>query len=125
MSVKVRHNTSEKKASRIKRKRRIKEKVKGTPERPRLVVFKSNSHIYAHVIDDKSGNTLASASTLSKEAGKKLGSTKAGAEEVGKLIVKMVSEKKISNVVFDRNGYLYHGKVKALADAAREAGLRF
>lgn len=107
---------------RIQRKRRVRAKVSGTIERPRLAVFKSLKSIYAQVIDDIAGKTLASAK-LSEIA--KAGNTIEGAKEVGKLIAKKCKEVKIENVVFDRAGYQYHGKVKALADGAREGGLQF
>ena len=112
---------------RERRKLRIRKKVNGTPERPRLTVFRSTKHIYAQVIDDATGVTLAHASTLSKdlkgtlEEDNKVGAAK----KVGSLIAKICKSKKIDKVVFDRNGYLYHGRVKALAEAAREAGLNF
>jgi large subunit ribosomal protein L18 len=99
---------------------RIRLKLKGNQERPRLAVFRSLKHIYAQVIDDRAGKTLAAASS-----GEKSSSVKSGAKEVGKLIAERAKTKGISKVVFDRGGYLYHGRVKALADAAREAGLEF
>lgn len=112
--------------ARKRRKVRIRKKISGCVERPRLVVYRSNLHIYAQVIDDKTGNTLVSASTLAlSKAGAKAGSNKAGADLVGKEIARMALEKQISQVVFDRNGYLYHGRVKAVADGAREGGLKF
>ena len=114
-------NKSEK---RIARQKRVRAKVKGTEARPRLCVFRSLNNIYAQLIDDTKGVTLAEASTLDKEI-KTKASNIAAATEVGALIAKRASEKKIDTVVFDRNGYLYHGKVKALAEAAREAGLKF
>ena len=105
---------------------RIREKVAGTSERPRLNVYRSLNHIYTQVIDDASGTTIASASTVSKKSeGKKAGGNVAAAKEVGKLIAERAKEKGIKKVVFDRGGYLYHGRIKALADAAREAGLEF
>ena len=108
------------------RKIRIRKKISGTPERPRLVVFRSNQHIYAQIIDDTAGKSLAAASTLvlaKQEAG--LHCNKEGAARVGKEIARLAKEKNITKVVFDRNGYLYHGRVKAVADGAREAGLEF
>ncbi|MBQ7608647.1 MAG: 50S ribosomal protein L18 [Desulfovibrionaceae bacterium] len=108
------------------RKIRIRKKISGTAERPRLVVFRSNMHIYAQLIDDTEGKSLAAASTLAlsrAEAG--LHCNKDGATRVGKEIARMAKEKNISKVVFDRNGYLYHGRVKAVADGAREGGLEF
>jgi large subunit ribosomal protein L18 len=102
---------------------RIREKISGTPERPRLNVYRSLNHIYAQIIDDSKGVTIASASTL---AGKiNAGGNVAAAKEVGKLVAEQAIEKGVKKVVFDRGGYLYHGRIKALADAAREAGLVF
>jgi len=111
----------------LKRKIRVRKKVFGSKDRPRLNVYSSLKHIYAQVIDDEEGRVITSASTLCKELKGKLASTKniEAAKEVGKLIGKKCIEKEISKVVFDRNGYLYHGRVKALADAAREAGLKY
>ena len=106
---------------------RIQQKVRGSMDRPRLAVFKSGKHIYAQVIDDGSGKTLAHASSLDaglkKEA--KTGANVGTAKRVGKLVADRAREKGIGKVVFDRGGYIYHGKVKALADAAREGGLEF
>lgn len=112
---------------RERRKLRIRSKISGSDERPRLSVFRSAKHIYAQVVDDASGKTLAAASTLSRDIKGTLGEdTKTdAANKVGSLLAKMCLEKKIAKVVFDRNGYLYHGRIKALADAAREAGLQF
>ena len=113
----------DKNAQRQKRHRRIRAYIKGTTERPRLNVFRSNKAIYCQLIDDLSGQTLVSASSLEiKDA---TGGNIEGAKLVGKLIAEKAVEKGIKNVVFDRGGYLYHGRVKALADAAREAGLEF
>jgi large subunit ribosomal protein L18 len=112
---------------RERRKLRIRKRVTGTSERPRLSVFRSAKHIYAQVIDDASGNTLAFASTLSKDLRGTFGEddkTEA-AKKVGALVAKICKSKGIEKVVFDRNGYLYHGRVSALAQAAREAGLEF
>ena len=103
---------------------RIRQKVGGTAARPRLAVFKSLKHIYVQVIDDASGKTLVAASTRDKDAGTK-GSNAAAAKAVGALIAKKAKDKGIKQVVFDRGGYLYHGNIKALADAARENGLEF
>ena len=114
----------DKAAKRVARQKRVRAKVKGTEERPRLCVFRSLNNIYAQIIDDTKGVTLVEASTLDKEVKTKASNIAAGAE-VGALIAKRAIEKKIDTVVFDRNGYLYHGKVKALAEAAREAGLKF
>ena len=112
---------------RERRKLRIRKKVNGTAERPRLSVFRSAKHIYAQVIDDATGNTLAHASTLSKDLKGTLEEDNkvAAAKKVGALVAKICKSKKIDRVVFDRNGYLYHGRVSALAQAAREAGLEF
>jgi large subunit ribosomal protein L18 len=106
---------------------RIRKKLSGTPERPRLAVFRSQSHIYAQLIDDSVGRTLCAASSLDKElrAEMKRGATVRAAQAVGKLIAQRAQEKGHSAVVFDRGGFLYHGRVKALADAAREGGLKF
>lgn len=109
------------------RHRRVRQKVYGTPERPRLNVFRSNKHIYAQIINDENGHTLVAASTLDKELKDKLTSTsnKEAARLVGELVGKRAIEKGIDKVVFDRGGYLYHGKIKELAEGAREAGLKF
>jgi large subunit ribosomal protein L18 len=103
--------------------KRIRRKVQGTPERPRLAVFRSVAHIYAQVIDDSKGHTLVAASSVEKEG--KGGGNVAAAKAIGKSIAERAKEKGIRQVVFDRGGYQYHGRVKALADAAREAGLEF
>jgi large subunit ribosomal protein L18 len=112
---------------RERRKYRIRSKISGTQERPRLTVFRSARHIYAQVVDDISGKTLAAASTLSRDLRSSVsGDDKTvAAKKVGMLIAKTCLDRKIAKVVFDRNGYLYHGRVKALAAAAREAGLDF
>ena len=112
---------------RERRKLRIRKNVNGTAERPRLSVFRSARHIYAQVIDDATGNTLASASTLSKDLKGQVdeGTKVEAAKKVGKLIAKACKDKGITQIVFDRNGYRYHGRVSALAQAAREAGLEF
>ena len=104
---------------------RIRKKVRGTAAQPRLAVFRSVKHIYAQVIDDEQGVTLCSASSTEKGAGANPGGNIAAAETIGKLIAERAKEKGISQVVFDRGGYIYHGRVKSLADAAREAGLQF
>ena len=106
---------------------RVRKKISGTTECPRLCVYRSNSHIYAQIIDDTKGVTLVSASTLDKEikGSVSVGSNIEAAKEVGKLIAQRAQDKKISEVVFDRGGYVYHGRVAALAEAAREAGLQF
>ena len=118
---------AEKVKRRLKIKRRIRKKISGTPERPRLSVFRSNKHIYAQLIDDEAGRTLVAASTRSKElAGQLEGKTKTEqAKMVGELLAQKAKQAGISNAVFDRNGYKYHGRVKALADGAREGGLIF
>jgi large subunit ribosomal protein L18 len=112
---------------RQRRKLRIRTKISGSGERPRLSVFRSAAHIYAQVVDDVGGRTIATASTLSRDLkGTLENDTKTeAAKKVGALIAKICLEKQVDKVVFDRNGYLYHGRVKALADAAREAGLKF
>ncbi|HEU4414274.1 MAG TPA: 50S ribosomal protein L18 [Candidatus Angelobacter sp.] len=105
---------------------RMRQRLSGSPERPRLNVYRSLNHIYAQLIDDSSGTTLASASTATgKKSAKKTGGNVASAKEIGKTIAQRAQEKGIKKVVFDRGGYLYHGRIKALADAAREAGLEF
>jgi large subunit ribosomal protein L18 len=104
---------------------RIRKKVKGTAARPRLAVFRSLNHIYAQLIDDESGITLCSASSVEKSAGVKDGGNIAAAKEIGRLIAERAKGKGITGVIFDRGGYIYHGRVKSLADAAREAGLQF
>ncbi len=113
--------------SRIKRQTRVRKKVRGTAERPRLSVFRSSRHIYVQLIDDVARKTLVSASTMSKEIAGELKSTGnvEAARAVGKAIAEKAIAQNINKVVFDRNGFLYHGRVKALADAAREAGLSF
>ncbi|RME04084.1 MAG: 50S ribosomal protein L18 [Deltaproteobacteria bacterium] len=112
---------------RKKRQARIRRKVRGTPERPRLNVYCSGKHIYAQIIEDESGRTLAAASTLNKEIREGLAKTanKEAAKRVGEAIAQRALAKDIEQVVFDRNGYIYHGKVRALAEAAREKGLKF
>jgi large subunit ribosomal protein L18 len=112
---------------RERRKLRIRKNVNGTTERPRLSVFRSARHIYAQVIDDTTGKTLAAASTLSKDLEGKLAEDNKveAAKKVGKLIAQVCKDKGITKIVFDRNGYLYHGRVSALAQAARDAGLEF
>lgn len=112
------------KFERTRRHIRVRRKISGTAERPRLCVYRSNTNLYVQIIDDVSGITLASASTLDKEIKTKY-ANKEAAKEVGKLIAKRATEKNIENVVFDRGGYIYHGVVKELAEAAREGGLQF
>ena len=113
-----------KKAMRMHRHVRVRGKISGTPERPRLSVYRSTKHIYAQLIDDVNGVTLASASSMDK-AFEGEGGNVDGARKVGEMIAKRAAEKNITDVVFDRGGFLYHGRVAALADAAREAGLMF
>ena len=115
---------TDRRAERIRRHKRVRRKVSGTAECPRLCVFRSNSNLYVQVIDDVKGVTLAQASTLDKEVKTKK-ANKEAAKEVGTLIAKRAMEKKIKTVVFDRGGYIYHGVVKELAEAAREGGLEF
>jgi large subunit ribosomal protein L18 len=109
--------------SRLRRHRRVRGKIAGTTERPRLVVTRSNRGIVAQLVDDSNGRTLVSASWLQVKSFK--GSKTAQAAEVGKLLAEQANLKNVKNAVFDRGGYLYHGRVKALADAAREGGLKF
>ena len=111
-------------AQRLKRHKRVRAKISGTPEMPRLNVFRSEANIYAQIIDDVNGVTLASASSLDK-AIEGHGGNVAAATAVGKLVAERAKAKGIENVVFDRGGYLYHGRVKALAEGAREGGLQF
>ena len=113
-------------AARQKRHLRIRKKISGSPQQPRLSVFRSNMHIYAQLVDDLHGTTLAAASTLGlAKAGGTAHCNKAGAALVGKEIARLAKEKNIVRVAFDRNGYLYHGRIRAVADGAREAGLEF
>lgn len=120
--------TKNKTENRRRLKRHIRMRITGTPERPRLTVYRSLRHIYAQVVDDVNGKTLVSISDLSKDAKGEIaglkGQTSVG-KRIGALAAKRALEKNITNVVFDRNGYLYHGVVKAVADGAREAGLKF
>ena len=109
---------------RVRIHKRIRKSLRGTPERPRLAIYRSLAHIYAQIIDDRKGVTLVAASSNDSGA-KGSGGNVAGAREVGRRVAERAKEKGITKVVFDRGGYLYHGRVKALADAAREAGLEF
>jgi large subunit ribosomal protein L18 len=119
-------NSNPKHSARLRRKKHIRKVVRGTTERPRLTVFRSAKHIYAQVIDDLTGATLASASSLKVALPEgATGGNRGGAEAVGKAVAAAALEHNVTQVVFDRNGYLYHGRVAALADAAREAGLQF
>ena len=119
--------TNPKEKARFRRKLRIRKKIRGTAERPRLSVFRSNRHIFAQLIDDERGVTLVATSSFSKELREKEveGGKKGMAREVGALIAQKAKAQGIERVVFDRSGYLFHGRVKALADAAREGGLQF
>ena len=116
-----------KRDGKVRRTRRVRGKINGTAERPRLTVHRTNANIYAQVIDDVDGKTICSASTLSPEfrATGKVGSNKEAAEFVGKLVGERALEKGVTTVVFDRSGFLYHGRIQALADGARAAGLKF
>jgi large subunit ribosomal protein L18 len=120
-------NTSQRLESRLKRKKRIRKNIFGNQDRPRMSVFRSSKHIYAQIIDDTQGITLASASTLDKEfvESKTEGKKAEIAKAVGDLVGKRALDKGITKVVLDRNGFLYHGRIKALSDGAREAGLNF
>ncbi len=114
--------------ARLKRKKRVRKKIRGTPERPRLCVFRSARHIYAQLIDDSTGRTRAEVSSLSKDLSQKIrgkGGNKEAAVIVGTTIAELAIKNGIKKVVFDRNGFLYHGRVKALSEAAREHGLEF
>ncbi len=118
--------TNSKFASRLRRKAHIRKVVRGTPERPRLTVYRSAKHIYAQLIDDLEGKTICAASSLKMEFDDGAsGGNRAGAAAVGKAMAEAALAQDVKQVVFDRNGYLYHGRVAALADAAREAGLQF
>ncbi len=115
---------TDRKMERTRRHIRVRRKISGTAERPRLCVYRSNSNIYVQIIDDVAGNTICQASTLDKEV-KIKHANKEAAKEVGALIAKRAKAKKVETVVFDRGGYIYHGVVKELAEAAREGGLKF
>ncbi len=121
MATKIRKHTSSKKIIRFKRKKRISATLSGTAHRPRLSFFKSNAHLYVQVIDDDRSTTLVSASTLEQ----KIKNNLEGAKKLGQVIAKKALENNVKQIVFDRSGYIYHGKMKVLADAAREAGLQF
>ena len=114
----------EKQKRRLKRKMHIRKRIVGTPDRPRMSIFRSNKNMYVQVIDDSVGVTIASANTLEKESSG-MKATVADAEKLGAIIGGRLKEKNIKTVVFDRNGYLYHGVVKAIADGARKAGIEF
>jgi large subunit ribosomal protein L18 len=109
---------------RVRVHRRIRKRLSGATDRPRLAVYRSLTHIYAQVIDDSAGHTIAAASSVEKNSAKSGGNVE-GAKAIGKLVAQRAKEKGVTKVVFDRGGYQYHGRVKALADAAREAGLEF
>ena len=115
---------TDRKFERDRRHARVRRKISGTPECPRLCMYRSNTNIYAQIIDDVNGNTLVSASTMDKEV-KTKHANKEAAKEVGALIAKRAKDKKIVDVVFDRSGYMYHGVVKELAESARQGGLNF
>jgi len=120
--------TINKKEARLRRKKRVRKRIKGVPETPRLSVFKSSKHIYAQIIDDISSNTLVDASSLSKDLRSQVhgkGGNREGAAFIGEWIAKRALEKGINQVVFDRNGFIYHGRVKVLAESARQHGLKF
>lgn len=122
ISIKLKNKTAAKVTKRLKNKARIRKKVGGTTERPRLSVFRSGRHVYAQIIDDVKGLTLASYSSL---AAKSKSNNVEVAKTVGQEVAKMALSKNIKNVVFDRGGYVFHGRIKAIADGAREAGLNF
>jgi large subunit ribosomal protein L18 len=115
----------DRKASKVRRHTRVRKKVFGTAERPRLCVFRSEKNIYAQIIDDVAQKTLVAASSLDKDFAVKAGSNKEAAKVVGEMVAKRAIEKGIKTVVFDRGGYIYHGRIQQLADGAREAGLEF
>lgn len=119
------YNKEDRSLSRKKRHLRVRKKVTGTAERPRLCVFRSERNIYAQIIDDVAKVTLVAASSVEKDFGVELGSNKEAAKLVGQLVAKRAVEKGIKSVVFDRGGYIYHGRVQELAEGAREAGLEF
>jgi large subunit ribosomal protein L18 len=123
MILRISKHTHSRKVNRVKKKIRIRKMVSGTMERPRLCVFRSNSNMYAQIIDDVAKKTIVSFSSLNMEDTKLKGSVLA--KQVGIELAKLAIEKKIKSVVFDRNGYVYHGRVKSLADGAREGGLNF
>lgn len=123
MRIRTTKHTATRAVAREKKKMKIRKRVTGSGERPRLCIFRSSKHVYAQVIDDVTGTTLASASTLDTDGVK--GANKDACAAIGKEVAKRAVAKNIKQVVFDRNGYLYHGRVKSLADAAREGGLEF
>ncbi|MBR0423249.1 MAG: 50S ribosomal protein L18 [Clostridia bacterium] len=117
-------NKADKNQARLKRHKRVRGKIQGTSSRPRMNVFRSRSNIYAQIIDDVKGTTLVSASSIEKDF-KEYGGNKDAAKKVGQIIAKRALKKKIKDVVFDRGGYIFHGRVKELAEGAREGGLNF
>ncbi|OGQ47975.1 MAG: 50S ribosomal protein L18 [Deltaproteobacteria bacterium RIFCSPLOWO2_02_FULL_46_8] len=116
---------SKRELGRLKRKLRTREKLSGNAEKPRLCVFKSAKHLYAQLVDDSAGKTLASCSSVDKQLKGKVKATLEGAKEIGKVLAERALSKGIKKVVFDRSGFRYHGQLKALADSARETGLQF
>ncbi len=118
-------SAKQKREARIRRHRRVRKKVLGTPERPRLAVFRSNRHMVAQVIDDRSGRTLAAASTHEPDLGSDSSGTVEAAAKVGTLVAERAKAAGVEQVVFDRGGFMYHGRIAALADAARDGGLEF
>ena len=125
MRITIKKKSSERVKTKLKRKARIRKKLSGTSERPRLTVFRSGKHTYAQLIDDLTHKTIVSASTVEKSFSGSGKSNIEAATAVGKLIAERAQEKNIKNVVFDRSGYLYHGRISAIANSAREAGLKF
>ncbi|MGK5086749.1 50S ribosomal protein L18 [Bdellovibrionota bacterium FG-2] len=125
MATKIRRSTNAKQVIRFKRKKRIRATLDGDVGRPRMSVFRSNKHLYIQLVDDAKGQTLVAASTNEEDLREKVKDTLEGAKTLGGLLAKRALAKNISQVVFDRSGYLYHGRIKALADAAREGGLKF
>ena len=125
MATKIRRKTNPKQVVRFKRKKRIRSGLEGTSGKPRLSVFRSNKHLYVQLVDDAQGNTLVAVSSNEEELRSNVDCTIEGAKVLGGLVAKRALAKNISQVVFDRSGYLYHGRIKALADAAREGGLKF
>lgn len=125
MATQIRRRTAQKQVVRFKRKRRIRSRLEGTAERPRISVFRSNKNLFVQLIDDQKGHTLVAASSLESDLKGKGGCSIEGAKVLGTLVAHRAQDKQIRQVVFDRSGYLYHGRIRALAEAAREAGLQF
>lgn len=123
MAVRIRKNTDEKKVIRYKRKKRIRSRLEGSSERPRVCIFRSNQNFYAQLVDDLEGKTLLSVSTVQKGKRGSIKNSTEGTKQLGSELGQLAKEKKISRVIFDRSGYLYHGKVKAFADGLRESGI--